>query len=320
MLRVISTGLWSAIASKSDKAGSRRAAIAYIGESPPVRFGSEDVLIVDASDASIKAGRTSAKVLQQFHKAGAELWSHANLHAKVLLIDDWAVVGSANASRHSQNTLVEAALITDRPDIASQVERFIFELKQHSQAITPSFLKRILALPVTRAPFARSIGPTKHQAPHLESPRTWLLSLRSDATYPGDDECVDAVAEEEQGKLGSHAGQIDWFWWPAGKGFSSQAKVGDIIIESYRPRANIKSSRSVRVYRHARIVRIFQESGRKAKTFHCLFPSNAERTALTWTEFALLAARAGVTRKLSYRSSVRLTEQQSSALFELWPQ
>lgn len=319
MLRVVSKGLWAVIARKSHEAGSRRAAIAYLGESPPIRFGTDDVLIVDASDASIKTGRTSAKVLQRFQKAGAQLWSHPNLHAKVMLIDDWAVVGSANASSQSQNAYVEAAVITDRPDIASQVERFIFELKQRSQPITPSFLKRILALPVTRTPFAPRTRGTKRRAPTIEGPRTWLLSLRSGAAYPGDEDRVDAVAEEEQQQLGPRAGYIEWFWWSGGQGFPVQAKVGDIIIESWRPQAKIKSSRSVRVHRHARLVRIFQERGQKAKTFHCLLPSNSERTALTWSEFSQLAGRAGITRKLSYRSSVRLTEQQSNALFELWP-
>ncbi len=319
MLRVLSKGLWSVIASKSKSAGTRRAAIAYLGESPPIKFGSGDLLIVDASDASIKAGRTSAKVLRTFHKAGVDLWSHSNLHAKVMLLDDWAVVGSANASRQSKNTYVEAAVVTDRPDIASQVERFISELKDRSDRIGPTFIKHICALPVIRTPFFAQARGVKRQAPKVEGPRTWLLSLRSGAAYPGDEERVDAVTEEEQDKLGRRGGEIDWFWWSGEQGFPAKAKVGDIIIESWRPRAEIKSTRSVRVYRHARLVRIFQESGQKAKTFHRLFPPDAERTAVSWSGFSKLAVRAGITRKLSYRSSIQLNEQQSNALFELWP-
>lgn len=319
MLKVLSRGLWSVITSKSKSAGTRHAAIAYLGDSPPISFGSGDVLIVDASDASIKSGRTSAKELQKFHKAGADLWSHQNLHAKVMLLDDWAIVGSANASRNSQNAHVEAAVVTDRPDIASQLQRFIFELKQRSDHIGPSFIKRIAALPVTRQPFMSHARGPKRRAPRVEGPKTWLLSLRSGARYPGDEERVDAVAKEERKKLGRRAGEIEWFWCSGERGFPAQAKIGDIVVECWRPAAEIKSTRSVRVYRHARLVRIFQERSQKAKTFHLLMPPGAQRTALTWSEFSKLAVRAGITRKLSYRSSVQLNEQQSNALFELWP-
>lgn len=125
MLKVLSNDLWAVIAIKSKKVVTRRAAIAYVGNFPPITFKNGDVLVVDASDESIKTGRTSAKTLSAFHKAGVELWSRAKLHAKVMLLDDWAVIGSANASQQSKTTYTEAAIITDRPDVASQVEQFI---------------------------------------------------------------------------------------------------------------------------------------------------------------------------------------------------
>jgi hypothetical protein len=156
-------------------------------------------------------------------------------------------------------------------------------------------------------------------APVIQGPKTWLLSLRSGATYPGDEERVDTIAEEEQKKVNPRAGEVEWFRWSGGKGFPVKAKVGDVIVECWRPRTEIKSTRSVRVYRHARLIRIYKEPGVKAATFHCLFPPDAERTALSWSEFKKLAVRAGIKRKLGYRSSVQLKEQQSSALFELWP-
>ena len=75
MLRVESKDLWTIIATKSEKAATRRAAIAYVGNSPPIAFKNGDVHVVDASDESIKTGRTSAKAPHTFHKAGVELWS-----------------------------------------------------------------------------------------------------------------------------------------------------------------------------------------------------------------------------------------------------
>jgi|SRR5579863_10458700 len=113
MLKVVSAGLWKAIAVKGKRAATRRAAIAYVGDSPPLTFGDGDILIVDASDPSIASGRTSAKALKRFQRAGAELFSHRNLHAKVMLLDDWVVIGSANDSQHSARAYVEAALVSD---------------------------------------------------------------------------------------------------------------------------------------------------------------------------------------------------------------
>ena len=293
----------------------RRAAIAYVGKSPPIRFGEGDLLVVDASDASIKAGRTSAKILGAFHKARAELYSHSNLHAKVILLDDWAVVGSANAS---QNTYIEAALITDRADIAGQVERLIAELAKAGRRITKPFLKRILALPVAKRPFGVAKGRGRRtSAPVITSPRTWLVSLRGDIDYPGNEEHVEEVSKEEQVKVGRKAGEMDWFF--ASPSDYGKARMGDIFIECWRPTNKIRSTRSVLVYPPARLQRIYKEGGVNSKTFHLLLPPRADRAALSWSKFNDLAKRAGVRRNITYRSNVALTEQQSAALQELWP-
>lgn len=188
-----------------------------------------------------------------------------------------------------------------------------------STSIGPAFINRISKLPVTKTSFGAHGGRAKRKAPAIREPKTWLLSLRLDATYPGNEEQVSAIASEEQEKVNSTAGEVDWFWWSARRGFPVKARQGDIIIQCCRPQAKIQSSRSVRVYRHARLIRVYQERGQKARTFHCLFPPDWERRALTWSEFATLATRSGITRKLSYRSTIQLSEQQSNALFELWP-
>ena len=297
----------------------RRAAIAYVGDSPPMIFGKGDLLVVDASDSSIKSGRTSAKVLAAFYEAGAELFSNPHLHAKAMVLDDWAVVGSANASRHSENVYIEAAVITNRPDIAGQVERLISELAEHSAIINEPFLERILKLPVVKAPYVPRRRARRQLAPTLSTPCAWLVGLWEEATYPGDEAQIEAIAKEEQKKVGRKAGEVDWFFWSGHTGFPARAKVGDIVVECLRPRAKIKTTHSVRVFRHARLLRIFKEPGVRATTFHCLWPPDSERTAMSWTAFARLATSAGIKRKLTYRSTVQLSEQESAALFELWP-
>ena len=185
VLKVVSNRLWSVVGAKSRAASMRRAAIAYVGDSPPMIFGKGDLLVVDASDSSIKSGRTSARVLAAFYKAGAELFSNPHLHAKVMVLDDWAVVGSANASRHSEIVYIEAAVITDRPDITGQVERLISELAERSALINERFLARILRLPVVKAPFVPPKRGRRQFPPTLSSPCAWPQSaLHRQGTMP----------------------------------------------------------------------------------------------------------------------------------------
>lgn len=120
-------------------------------------------LVVDASDASIKAGRTSARTLQSLLKEGAALYNRADLHAKVLLLDDWAIVGSANASGSSYTG---AAIITDRTDVAGQVERFITALCTPGSRLEEAAVRRLLELPVSKRHGPRSNA--KHRPPTID--------------------------------------------------------------------------------------------------------------------------------------------------------
>src|SRR5690349_14371375 len=110
MLRVHASGLWKVIAKLSAKVKSGRlAAVAYFTSEGNVEFNKDDVLIVDASDNTIAAGGTSAKLLKSLLQRGVRLYSVPGLHAKVYLFDQTAVIGSANLSKHS-TTLIEAAV------------------------------------------------------------------------------------------------------------------------------------------------------------------------------------------------------------------
>ncbi len=319
MLKIVSENLWKTIRAKAKHAACRRAAIAYVHDPSllPLRRG--DILVTDASDASIAAGRTSAIVLDGYLKSDVELFSLSNLHAKVLVLDDIAVVGSANASNHSATVYVEAAVVTDRPELVGQADAFVASLAESSTRIDSKFIERILQIPVIRS---TDVAPTGNhvKASSLSVQKFWLISLRGEATYPGDEEAVEVVNEKIQKQIRSKSGVVNWFWWSGKSRFVTEAKKGDIVIECWRPRHKIPTTRSVRVHRHGRIEKVFQEPGVTAKTFHCVWPPDYEESAISWSSFQSLAKRAGISRKLSYTSTIELTAQQSSALFEIWPQ
>jgi hypothetical protein len=90
-------------------------AVAYFGKGAskllPLRRGSR--LVVDASDAAVKSGQTCPADLKRLvTRNGVRVYTLANLHAKVFVFGSTAFVGSANASRRSSSTLIEAAVAT----------------------------------------------------------------------------------------------------------------------------------------------------------------------------------------------------------------
>ncbi len=119
MKEFVGTSPWAAIT--KDVARKRRgpvvAAISYVGirasEVLPLREG--DFLICDASERAIKQGVTSAKALSAFLRVGVRVFSHEGLHSKVIATENFAWVGSANASGNSRDNLTEASVRIEGP-------------------------------------------------------------------------------------------------------------------------------------------------------------------------------------------------------------
>jgi phosphatidylserine/phosphatidylglycerophosphate/cardiolipin synthase-like enzyme len=148
--RLVTLDLWPQLSLLAKKAKRRLAAVAYVTRAVEGRFGAGDLLVVDASDQAIKSGVTATAVLRAAHRRGARLLNRPGLHAKVLLLDDVAVVGSANISATSVNQKIEAALITDDRATTTKVRKLIGQLARHSQEIDEQFLGRIGRIKVSR--------------------------------------------------------------------------------------------------------------------------------------------------------------------------
>jgi len=87
--------------------------VAYVTDAKLLPLRKGDLLVTDASDPSIAGGRTSAETLLHYFNKGVQLFSLSALHAKILVLDDWAVVVSANASQQSASVYIEAALVAE---------------------------------------------------------------------------------------------------------------------------------------------------------------------------------------------------------------
>jgi phosphatidylserine/phosphatidylglycerophosphate/cardiolipin synthase-like enzyme len=135
--------LWQKLEGLAKKARCRRAAVAYVTNDLKVKFGKGDLLVVDASDNAIRSGQTSASVLRSAHGRHATIFNLPGLHAKLLLFDRIAVIGSANLSNYSVTHLIEAGLITDDLPTVFAVNSLIEQLADQAQKVDKPFLDRI---------------------------------------------------------------------------------------------------------------------------------------------------------------------------------
>ncbi|MBT2274243.1 phospholipase D family protein [Rhodococcus qingshengii] len=106
--------------------GPRYAAVAYLGHLAPqlLPLRSGDLLIVNASTAAIRTHATSPVVLSHYLSKGVRILSSSALHAKVIVTNQRAVIGSANASENSVFTH-EAVIISDDPQVVADSHAFI---------------------------------------------------------------------------------------------------------------------------------------------------------------------------------------------------
>ena len=309
MITIKSGGLWLELDRLTSSTKNIKAAVAYVSDDSCISFGKGDTLVVDASDASIAGARTSVKVLKSAYKKGAKLYSCDTLHGKVIVFDHEAYIGSANISKNSKNSLDEVGVISDHPAIMAGAIQLIDDLAKQSTIIDKMFIEQISKIKVEKGGDSSSKRRTRKIK--IGKPRSWLLSLRNDAEYPGNEDRVN----EDNSRIEIPINEVPaWFWIKKGNCFYEQAKIGDsvVIIE----REQRKAKRPDSAYRHVAIESITTEPDVNAKAYHYAY---TEDHIVEWSKFTKMAKKAGISRLGSGLNTVReLSEQQSNVLFELW--
>ena len=310
MHRLATTDLWPIVKRLSKKAKRRLAAVGYVSKDSLVRFGSEDVLIVDASEGTIAGGLTSAKCLKRAYDREARIFSLPGLHTKLMVLDQVAVIGSANLS---ESGLVEAALITsDAPTVAA-ARSVIYQLRQQAQEVDEDFLKRILKITVVRRP--RGSRRPKKLRLRIGGTTTWLIGVTEvdDGDFASEAVATKAGTEKARKLRRKRTSDVSWVRW-TGKGrFRSKAGEGDAVIQIWAPRGWKKPKR---VYRTVTI--LLRQRERKWTRFYLEDPPGAEESALSWAEFRSLLRKAGITDRCGITSERVLSDDDARALMALW--
>ena len=164
-----------------------RVAVAYFGKGAArllsLQKGSQ--LVVDASDNAVKSGLTCPNDLIVLLKKGVRIFSVANLHAKVYVFGTTALIGSANASRHSA-TLVEAMLLTTDRKIVEKSKVFVQSIAKNE--LGPEQLRRLQKLyRPPRRPLGGTRRKNKPQGARVTAslPPMRLVPLHSDYDFFG---------------------------------------------------------------------------------------------------------------------------------------
>ncbi len=113
-------------------------------------MGEDDLLICDASDASIACGRTSRELITRLASSGVHVYSNELLHAKLAVFDhEQAFIGSANLSQFASQR-VECGILTSDRSVVEESIRFIYRLQQESILVDDEFLSQIAEIEITR--------------------------------------------------------------------------------------------------------------------------------------------------------------------------
>ena len=182
MTEFITEGIWSdlqAAAKRSKRPGA--VAVAYFGKTAskllPLPRGSR--LVVDASEGAVKSGQTCPAELKRLVMTNdVRVYSVPNLHAKVFVLGRTAFIGSANVSRNSAESLIEAVVATTDPTTVRAARRFVEAQCLHE--LGPRELNRLQAMyrPPRLAGGRRGRAPRKPaHSPRPLLPRVLLAQL-----------------------------------------------------------------------------------------------------------------------------------------------
>jgi hypothetical protein len=313
--QILSLSLWESIRKLANKASPRLAAVAYVSTSELVKFGKGDLLVVDASDAVIKSGATSAAALNFFVRRGAEVVSVAGLHAKVLALGNTAVIGSANISESSEGDLIEAAVVTTSPSLVSGIKSFVFQLAENGAVVDQAFLSRISKLPVVRR-----CGPGGKRSSRLNigalGGSTWIVGVHelADDAYPAEHEVAESGFAGAQEKRTYRNFQVSWIRFVGDGNFRKQAKEGDLIIQVWRP---LGPRGVVEVFPHATILLRQDEGAGRTRFYLEERPRSTTRT-LSVARFRSLLRKHGFSAKVGHTSARRIDPLLSDAIRSAW--
>jgi hypothetical protein len=224
--RLLTEQTWDRITELAKKAKTAMVAVAYFGQGAsqllPLKKGS--VLILDMSRAAVKSGQTCPAEVSKLIRRGVEVHTCSNLHAKVFVFGNRAIIGSANASNRSASGLIEAAVETSHASTVAQCRTFIEGLRgEHVDLLYAKKLAKLYKPPQIAG------GGTTRTPQH--SP-LWAVPLVREKWDAEDDRAYEKGEAAAKKKLKDEVRfELESYRWEGG-GFRRPLQVGELILEA----------------------------------------------------------------------------------------
>jgi hypothetical protein len=273
----------------------------------PLREGS--ILVVDASDNAVRSGQTNPTDLLKLHNRGVRIHSISNLHAKVFVFGNTAVVASSNASKRSRDVLIECGVVSKEPSVVKACRKFVDSLL--GAALGPETLRRLKG--IYRPPKFEGQNTQRSTAQRIDRGSLWVVHL-SRVDVPDRDV---KVAEREEPKARAEIKdrrrfEVDEFFWDA-RGLHGLAKGHSLVMIVRENDGRCFVSPLGRVLR---IKRYVTRDGNRTVVF-LEQPRNVRRKQLSVLKRRLSRRSVAMLNKIKSAQIVRDREL-ADVLFTLW--
>jgi hypothetical protein len=219
--------LWDELTRRVAEAKRVCAAVAYMGSEAskllPLKKG--DKLVVDMSLRAVKCGATDPREVRKLLRRGVEVYSRESLHAKFFITGRVVIAGSANGSKHSRDSLDEAAILTADPATVRRATATFDQLC--TEPVRKDYLEKCIK--EYRAPV---LPRTPSRSGKQKAAKLWLIGGLSYRDLPEEEQArADTVAKTVTKKLLDYErSEVDYAHYPKKQGFFGHLRQGDWLV------------------------------------------------------------------------------------------
>jgi hypothetical protein len=278
--------VWNAIEERIGSKTTIEAAIAYLTNADALKLKEGDILICNLSRRALATGSSNPHVAHRLAGDKVTIYSHPDLHAKVIVADQYLFVGSMNASNNSKDTLDEGAIETTESDARRRARSWIRGTiqKRNLHPMSQDDIKKLFRY--YRKPKGgggrRKKGKKFFETDKMpETPTTWYVYLgEGKVDSPEADRHIEA-GPQDKALVGY---ENDAFYMPLKD--KSKFQKGDEIIFSY-------DEGDGRAVWPASVVWDVRDIDQRCWVFYSYLPTDGDHT-MTWGSFKRLAEKSGI--------------------------
>jgi len=223
--------LWEEIRKRARASRRLALVVAYLGRHPEklIHWPRDTLIVADLSELAVRRGTTSAKGALELVKRGVAVFHSDALHSKVFLFDRSAIVGSANLSQVSAETLEEAGVLLSSARELRQVRRYVRHIiSRRAVRFDETILKRLARLEPKVRIFRRAGRRTRGL---ILSRRVWILDAWPDYEETSAERKVKRrLATKLGAEYGAGTHELEWLN-ACGSDLYRGVRFGDLFFE-----------------------------------------------------------------------------------------